>query len=317
MWKKKTNSNGMYWGESLHKYYWEALDKIFNSYANKLEYCMADCTIFCICEQFENNRPSPVIRDINANLWHTVSNTKEGWNVIDYVDGMTLRAGDIVEWEANHVATIEEEGINPLISASWWTNYDGTSKGTRNGAIGTLEEISNFFKNNYQYRFYHSCLLSEENRMGGNNKPPRYVHRLYEVDDTDRDIYKDQILIKTNEQNIRKSYTTESDVIGIAKAGYYNVISKAVKTDFTWYKTNEGWVAGVKGRVEYLPKTEIPETQKTIKELEENITKLTNSYKLVAETNEKLEKEVKELQPYKDNAKQINKLAKEIVELSK
>lgn len=267
MWKKRTNANGLAY--SINNIYWTILDKLFDG-KYIIEYAIGNCTIFCIGEQLENGRPMPVIRDTNANLWHTVVNYAEGWILLNYVDGMQLKAGDIVEWEENHVATIEEDGINPLISASWWTNYDGTSKGRRynNPICSTLQEVSDYFTKNYAFRFYHSIKLSEENIKGGGGKSPKYVLRYNEiVKPTDRDETKNQLYVGDIVLNIRKEPTIQPNVLGLLNKpnAYFDVYEYQVREDYTWYNLGNCWVAGVEDTQFY--KADEEDVGKKLKEI--------------------------------------------------
>lgn len=249
MWKKRTNAVGLEY--SPNSVYWTIVQKLFSG-KYVVEYSMPNCTIFCIAEQLENGRPMPVLRDLNANQWHTVVNTAEGWTAFPYKNGMTLLAGDIVEWGCNHVATIEDDGVNPLVSASWWTNYDGTSKGARynNPICKNQQEVSNYFIKNYPYRFYHSTTFEDECKRGGGNAKPTYVFRYIAPQPVEKDITKNQIYSNVKGLNIRKEPNTTSTIIGTLPNGYFDVQEVIKKSDYTWFNLGDCYVAQVNG-VEY------------------------------------------------------------------
>ena len=177
-WVPQSNRNHFIYGSGdFSKYYWNSS---YNSNAT-FNLCLANCTTLCVGRALENGYPKPVTVIRNANLWHTVVNTSEGWTLLNYTSGMVLKAGDIVEWvNNNHVATIEEDGTNPNQSSSWYTGDDGTGGSSRSASViggNTLQDVSNFMVNNYPYRFYHYTALSVENQQGGGNRAPDYVLR--------------------------------------------------------------------------------------------------------------------------------------------
>lgn len=157
------------------KYYWNTN---YNPNAT-FSLCLANCTTLCYGRALENGWSAPVTVIRNANQWHNYVNTPD-WEVLNYSAGMQLKAGDIVEWSVNHVATIEEDGTDPYQSSSWYTGDDGSgsSNRTASGMGGsTLRAVDTFMINNYPYRFYHYTKLSTENQQAGGGAQPRYVIR--------------------------------------------------------------------------------------------------------------------------------------------
>jgi len=155
-------------------YYW---NRSLNPNAT-FDLCLANCTTLCYGRAIENGLQAPVRVIRNASQWHLYLN--DDWDLIPYYEGMQLKAGDIVQWiGANHIGTIEEDGIDPRQSSSWYTGDDGSGSSNRSYAVmgNTLQSVSNWMINNHPYRFYHCTNLSLENRQGGNNQPPDYVFR--------------------------------------------------------------------------------------------------------------------------------------------
>lgn len=157
------------------KYYWNSSNNPNATFA----LCLANCTTLCYGRAIENGWSPPVTVIRNANLWHNYVNTPD-WEVLNYSEGMQLKAGDIVEWSANHVATIEEDGTDPYQSSSWYTGNDGTGSSNRTASViggSTLSAVDSFMNTNYPYRFYHYTKLSIENQQAGGGYAPRYVLR--------------------------------------------------------------------------------------------------------------------------------------------
>lgn len=58
---------------------------------------------------------------------------------------------------------------------------------------------------------------------------------------------------------VRTDHSTNSEIIGIAKKGYYNIVSTYEDGEFTWYEVEKGkWIAGASDCVVYHPLKEEP-----------------------------------------------------------
>ena len=58
---------------------------------------------------------------------------------------------------------------------------------------------------------------------------------------------------------VRTDHSTNNEIIGIAKKGYYNIISTYEDGEFTWYEVETGkWIAGASDCVVYHPLKEEP-----------------------------------------------------------
>lgn len=216
---------------------------------------LANCTTLAIAFSFILKNTYPVKRIVSANNWHRV--LTNGWTVKPY--GATeIEVGDIIEWSDNcHVATVLyiNDG-EPFLGCSWYTGehgvamYDGQYD-TRHFA--TLEELSNFMVDNFPFRFYHECSLHEEANMVGGL--PEYVLKApKKIQPVEEDRTRDQIRVLTDEQNVRNS---ENEIVGIAQNGYYNVLHTKQFNGYTWYMIDaDRWIAGVKGRVVFIPRSE-------------------------------------------------------------
>lgn len=174
-WGNQGRNHYVYGAGTWSKYYWNIS---YNPNAD-FENCMANCTTYAYGRVRENGLPAPVTRIVSANRWHTVVNTSAGWSLIRYIQGMTLQAGDILEWEAIHVAVVETNGTNPGVSASWYTDDDGHSTGDRTTAVmgNTLASVSNWMVSHYPNRFYHYVDMRSENDDAGGGAYPKYVLR--------------------------------------------------------------------------------------------------------------------------------------------
>lgn len=174
-WGNQGRNHYVYGAGTWSKYYWNIS---YNPNAD-FENCMANCTTYAYGRVRENGLPAPVTRIVNANNWHTVVNTSAGWSLIRYIQGMTLQAGDILEWEAIHVAVVETNGTNPGVSASWYTGDDGTADSDRSTAVmgNSLASVSNWMVSHRPNRFYHYVDMRSENDDAGGGAYPKYVLR--------------------------------------------------------------------------------------------------------------------------------------------
>lgn len=58
---------------------------------------------------------------------------------------------------------------------------------------------------------------------------------------------------------VRTDHSTNSEIIGIAKKGYYNIVSTYEDGEYTWYEVEKGkWIAGASDCVVYHPLKEEP-----------------------------------------------------------
>lgn len=261
------------YGGKYHDYCWNVL---YNPNAT-VENGLANCTTMAVALSYVTKKPYPVTRIVSASNWHKV--LTNGWTAKPY-GSCEIKVGDIIEWDEHvHVATVIaiQEG-EPLLGCSWYTGehgvavYDGTYD-TRH--FYSLKELSDFMVSKYPYRFYHECTLYDEsNRVGG---LPDYVLCSPEtIPSVQRDASRNQIEVLTNEQNIRDG---ENNIVGVAQKGFYNVLSSKESNGYTWYEIKKNrFIAGVNGRVIYLPgddieslKKENAELKQTIKEINELI----------------------------------------------
>ena len=89
------------------------------------------------------------------------------------------------------------------------------------------------------------------------------------VDPVKRDTTRDQIEVLTNEQNIRDN---DNNIVGVAQKGFYNVYATKQSGGYTWYEVeNNRYIAGVNGRVVYLPGEDIEALRKENEELKQTI----------------------------------------------
>lgn len=227
---------------------------------------LANCTTMAIALSYVLKTPYPVTRIVSANNWHRV--LINGWTAKPY-GSCDIKVGDIIEWDQHvHVATVIaiKEG-EPYLGCSWYTGEHGVS--VYNGQYDTrnfysLKELSDFMIKNYPFRTYHECSLYEEaNRVGG---LPEYVLSAPETIPTvSRDPNRNQIQVLTNEQNIRDG---ENNIVGVAQSGFYNVLSTKELNGYIWYEVKKNrFIAGVEGRVVYLPSDDVDAIKKENAEL--------------------------------------------------
>lgn len=252
-----------------NKYYWSNL----NPNAN-VKHCLPNCTTLCYGAILQDGHLAPVKSIPNANLWHTV--LTNGWAYTKY-DEDKIEYGDILEWETkNHVAIVSKiDGNKKIVSASFYTGDDGTAYSTR-ANFSTLEQVSNFMLTNYPSRYFHCLDITQEcQKVGG---LPQYILKapLYSVK---RNTNKDQIEVLTFEQNVRDG---KNNILKKAEKGFFNIISTKQYDGYTWYEVEKDrYIAGVNGRVVYLPKEDdetIIEENKRLKkenlELKERLEKI-------------------------------------------
>ena len=265
----KYQINDFAYNGKYHKYCWNPL---YNPNAT-IENGLANCTTMCIAFSYILKNPYPVTRIVSANSWHRV--LTNGWAAKPY-GSCEIEVGDIIEWSDHcHVATVIYNDGEPYVGSSWYTGEHGVA--IYNGQydtrqFATLEELSNFMVENYPFRFYHECSLSEESSMTGGL--PQYVlkapKKIYPVKE---DRSRDQIQVLTDEQNVRdEAY----NIVGVAQSGFYNVYGTKEHDGYTWYMVEVNrYIAGVNGRVVFIPKSDdIEELRRENKELKEDIRKV-------------------------------------------
>ncbi|MDD6878671.1 MAG: hypothetical protein PUD59_00365, partial [bacterium] len=109
---------------------------------------------------------------------------------------------------------------------------------------------------------------------------------------TSRDESKMQI--KVNVDNLRIRKNPNGNILGYIKNGIYDIIDTQVSSNYTWYKTNYGWVAYDKKWSVILPKKESAIEKQIINEEKNN----SPSIELEIET-EKNKKEIANISIWK------------------
>lgn len=242
----KYNLNDFAYGGKYNDYCWNTS---YNPNAT-IENGLANCTTMAIAFSYILHTPYPVTKIVSAGNWHKV--LTNGWTYKPY-GSCQIKVGDIIQW-SDHVATVIEikEG-EALLGCSWYTGEHG--KSIYDGKYDTRpfssrKELSDFMVKNYPYRFYHeSDLYKEAQEVGG---MPLYVLVAPEtVKPVKRDTTRNQIEVLTDEQNIRDN---KNNIVGVAQKGCYNVYNEKVSNGYIWYEVaNDRYIAGVSGRVIYLP----------------------------------------------------------------
>lgn len=239
----RTTSKGL---EYPNKYYWDVSRNPYASIINGL----ADCTCFAYGAIIEDGHRPVVSRVCNADSYHKY--LINGWSYVPF-DINKLEIGDIIEWSKKcHVAVVSDKQKN--ISGSFYTGMHG--RAYWDGKFDTrsfvsLKEMSDWMTTNYPERFFHHWDIETENRWVGGE--PEYIlkHPLYSVAE-DRSV--NQIHVFTNDMNVRNN---ANDILCHAESGFYNVLSSLYNNGYTWYEVEKGkYIAGVSGRVEYVPATD-------------------------------------------------------------
>lgn len=262
----RNSIKGLEYGGSAHKYYWDKNNNPNATLANGL----ANCTTLVYGRVQEEGKPVPVKSIVAGGKWH--KSLINGWVSLKY-NPNNVQVGDLIEWDThNHIAYVEkiENGII-YISGSFYTGIHGKARwegayDKRN--FSSLKELSDWMIKNYQYRFYHYCPVETESKWCGG--APEYIVRYPQqkksiVTPVAQNKKVNQVLVSTNEQNIRDNNNT---ILGTASAGYYNVIKSKKSGTYTWYEIeNNKWIAAVAGRVKFI---KMEEEQKEIKPIYEN-----------------------------------------------
>lgn len=234
------------YGGELHQYLWDPDVNVLADVTN----CVADCTALTLGLSIKDvSQPCSPVK--SASQWHKY--LINGWTAIPF-DRAKVKKGDIIEWvEECHVAVVDrvdDSGI--FLHCSWYTGEHGVSKyndhyDTR-GSFSNTQEVSDFMSVNYPTRFYHYWNIEDEsNGVGGQPDYILVAPTIYEP--AGKDETRDQIEVLTNEQNVRDR---NMNIVGVARAGYYNVLSTMKDDTYTWYEVEDNrYIAGVNGRVVY------------------------------------------------------------------
>ena len=257
------------YGGKYHPFFWEDMNpyaSIQNGLGNCTNMTYGDCLI---------DGWTPITKAPNANNWHLYANGE----VIPF-DISLVKVGDVIEWvEGCHVARVDEiiDGM-PFLNCSWYTGIHGVAKYDGEWdkrPFTSLQQLSDFMVNNYPTRMYHHWSLEREN--SGVGASPRYIIRrpnVIKADGEDKAI--DQIKVLTNEQNVRTAPNTNSQIVGVAQSGFYDVYGTFNDGKYTWYQIKETlYIAGVNGRVEFI-------------ESEDDIKKLKREIELLKKRNSQL-----------------------------
>lgn len=255
------------------KYFW---DKSLNANAT-IDNCLPNCTTLVYGAVLEDGH-LPLVKTIrNAKLFDTV--LINGWSAIPY-DKSKLEVGDVIEWQSkNHVAIVSRiDGNKKIVSASFYTGQNGKSTydGTfdKRDRFTSLKEVSDYMYKNYPTRYFHCWDIDEENKWVGGLPQLILKHPLYSVK---RNINKNQIEVLTFEQNVRNG---NDEILCKAEKGYFNVLSQKEYNGYVWYEVEKNkYIAGVNGRVNYLPKSnniekENQELKEKIKVYEDKLNKI-------------------------------------------
>ena len=272
----KYSLDDLKYGGKYHPFFWEGVS-ISNGLANCTVMTYGDCMV---------DGWQPVSRIVNANNWHNYAN-----GIVLPFDYSAIEKGDVLEWvNGCHVAKVDEiiDGVIYL-NCSWYTGVHGVA--VYNGAWDTrpfssLQELSDFMITNYPTRFYHHWSLEDENRGVGSLpqyiiKKPNYI----KPDGENKTI--DQIQVLTDEQNVRTQPNTNSEIVGVAQSGFYNVYGTFNDGKYIWYNVKENlFIAGVNGRVVYI------ESEDDIRKLKKAIEVLTKRNSELLDAIEKAKKDL-------------------------
>lgn len=265
----RTTNKWLEYGGSASKFYWTNVS-VSNALPNCTHYCYGRCQ--------EEGVPVPMDKERDASIWH--KNLQNGWTYIKYDPGK-VHVGDIIEWSrGNHVAYVEKISNGIIyISGSFYTGDHGKSyyKGKYDErSQTTYQQVSDYYLKNYSYRFFHYVPVETESSWCGYSpdyilvspKPAEVV-----VTPVEKDIYTEQIYISTNEQNVRDN---SNKILGIAAQGFYNILSTKEASGYIWYEVEKNkFVAGVSGRVTYIPAEAKPGPETEIDDLRKQLNALT------------------------------------------
>lgn len=154
-WVSRTNRRGLEYGGSAHNYYWNYAYNPNATYAN----CMANCTTYAYGRILEAGDPKPVSVIRDAKNWPSV--LTNGWTAVVF-NPAACEPGDLLIWNANHVAVVEYiEGNVVHYSQSSYTGdhgvamYGGSYDRRTPAVMGpNLQSVSNWMIANYPSRFF-------------------------------------------------------------------------------------------------------------------------------------------------------------------
>ena len=242
----KYTLNDIKFGGSLH-------DKLWNI-QNNPNATVANCISNCTTLTYGLADIKPVSQIVGASNWHNY--LTNGWIAIPF-DRTLVKEGDIIEWSDHyHVALVDKKDDSGIwLHCSWYTGvhgvavYDGHWD---NRPFGTPKEVSDFMSEHYPTRMYHYWELDDECR-GVGGEPDYILVKPLVIEPDLKDSTIDQILVKTNEQNVRINPSTSSGIVGVAQEGYYNVYDTQNDGKYVWYEIKDcHWIAGVNGRVDFI-----------------------------------------------------------------
>lgn len=243
----RTSAEGMWHGGKDDKYYW---DRNINPNAT-ISNCLANCTTAVYGMVKELGHPAIVSTIVGAGSWHNY--LTNGWMYKDYAKSKA-RVGDVVQWVKHvHVAMITDiKDKEPYVSGSFYTGEHGkayyNNKFDTRSKFKSLKEVSDFMVQNYPTRFFHFQTITKENNAVGGTPEHLLVHPAWAIEENKA---VNQIQTTTFEQNVRKDRSTSSEIVCCAEKGFHNVLDSYEDSKYTWYRIEDGWIAGVEGRVVY------------------------------------------------------------------
>lgn len=250
------------------RYWWDVTLNPYSTISNGL----ADCTCFCYgaCLAAALPVPHPYTGTYGAKNWHL--HLINGWTSVPYKEYKNnIKVGDIIEWErGNHVAIVSGVDKGIMISGSFYTGIHGKSVvdgkyDTRDG-IKSLKELNDFMISNYQYRFFHYTTVETESSWCG-YEPDYVLVSPMSITPVDKDANKNQIYVGVTGLRVRTQPNTNSQIMGTAAVGYYNVLEIVDGGSYgegtKWYHVGDYYLAGVSG-VTYYPKDEVAPTDEMV-----------------------------------------------------
>lgn len=243
----RTTADGMWYGGKDAAFYW---DKNINANAT-ISNGLANCTTAAYGMVKELGHPALISKISGASTWHQY--LINGWMCRDYVKSKA-RLGDIIQWVKHvHVAMVTDIQDNePYISGSFYTGEHGKAyynkKFDTRTRFNSLKELSDWMVMNYPFRFFHFQSITKESSAVGGDPEHILVHPMWSVGENTA---VDQIYVSTFEQNVRMNHSTSSEIVCCAEKGYHNVLGSYQDSKYTWYQVEDGWIAGVEGRVTF------------------------------------------------------------------
>lgn len=132
--KPRLTADGLYYGGSAHKYYWDP--EANPGACSRL--CMANCTTYAYGRALETGAPAPVSAFRNARDWYKY--VANGWEAIPY-EFDAAEPGDILCYSGkyNHVSVVEAVDRQNRRLTTSQSNYRSRDTGL------TMSEISAYF----------------------------------------------------------------------------------------------------------------------------------------------------------------------------